>query len=334
MGSAWVDMGRHGVGVSRRWERRERHDETGRARPARPRRDPALPRPARGAGGGDVGRRGVRARPCGCRVDPGGLALRAAGPGAVDVDLDLTDPADTAAALHRVRAACWTSTPTPAPPTRSSPPTPGSRRSWRRGPACARRARSTAPNSRCARSSASRSRSPGRARCSGGSPRRTGTRSRAGHRTCCSRPPATLAARRPGDAAAAAGPRAGAGGARRRGGRRAGDPRRHRRARRRRRRLLALPGIGPWTERYLRMRVSRDPDVLLVPTSRCGGSRRPWAWTSPTRWPPRRGRRTARRSPTTCGASCWPGCRPRRDVSRRGVTGDRRSASRPARRQQ
>lgn len=28
--------------------------------------------------------------------------------------------------------------------------------------------------------------------------------------------------------------------------------------------LLALPGIGPWTARYLRMRVFRDPDVLLV----------------------------------------------------------------------
>ena len=28
--------------------------------------------------------------------------------------------------------------------------------------------------------------------------------------------------------------------------------------------LLALPGIGPWTARYLRMRVFHDPDVLLV----------------------------------------------------------------------
>ncbi|WP_188710724.1 AlkA N-terminal domain-containing protein [Microbacterium faecale] len=28
-------------------------------------------------------------------------------------------------------------------------------------------------------------------------------------------------------------------------------------------RLLAMPGIGPWTADYVRMRVSRDPDVLL-----------------------------------------------------------------------
>ena len=28
-------------------------------------------------------------------------------------------------------------------------------------------------------------------------------------------------------------------------------------------RLLALPGIGPWTADYLRLRVTRDPDVLL-----------------------------------------------------------------------
>lgn len=30
-----------------------------------------------------------------------------------------------------------------------------------------------------------------------------------------------------------------------------------------RRRLLTMPGIGPWTADYVRMRVSRDPDVLL-----------------------------------------------------------------------
>ena len=29
-------------------------------------------------------------------------------------------------------------------------------------------------------------------------------------------------------------------------------------------RLLALPGIGPWTADYLRMRALADPDVLLV----------------------------------------------------------------------
>ncbi|MHA3703884.1 DNA-3-methyladenine glycosylase family protein [Jatrophihabitans sp. YIM 134969] len=28
--------------------------------------------------------------------------------------------------------------------------------------------------------------------------------------------------------------------------------------------LLALPGIGPWTANYLRMRVFRDPDILLA----------------------------------------------------------------------
>jgi AraC family transcriptional regulator of adaptative response / DNA-3-methyladenine glycosylase II len=27
--------------------------------------------------------------------------------------------------------------------------------------------------------------------------------------------------------------------------------------------LLRLPGVGPWTARYVRMRVCKDPDVLL-----------------------------------------------------------------------
>ena len=30
-----------------------------------------------------------------------------------------------------------------------------------------------------------------------------------------------------------------------------------------RRRLLAMPGIGPWTADYVRMRVTGDPDVFL-----------------------------------------------------------------------
>jgi len=28
--------------------------------------------------------------------------------------------------------------------------------------------------------------------------------------------------------------------------------------------LLALPGIGPWTVDYVRLRITRDPDVLLA----------------------------------------------------------------------
>ncbi len=57
-------------------------------------------------------------------------------------------------------------------------------------------------------------------------------------------------------------------------------------------RLLALPGIGPWTADYLRMRAMSDPDVLLasdlairrLPTTSgwtCAGGRPEWApWRS------------------------------------------------------
>ena len=33
--------------------------------------------------------------------------------------------------------------------------------------------------------------------------------------------------------------------------------------------LLALPGIGPWTVSYIRMRALSDPDAFLPATSAC-----------------------------------------------------------------
>lgn len=52
--------------------------------------------------------------------------------------------------------------------------------------------------------------------------------------------------------------------------------------------LLALPGVGPWTAGYVRLRGLGDPDVFL-PTDlgvRRALERLGWAGTDPARWRP------------------------------------------------
>ena len=132
----------------------------------------------------------------------------------------------------------------------------------------------------------------------------TASRHSTASRGGCSRPPAALADV---DPATLPMPRA-----RGRTRRRAGAGSRRRRsistraptATRPRAALLALPGIGPWTADYLRMRATRRPGrAALRPISSCAAA----AATSASTWPTavRTGRRGAATPRTTCGRTSY-----------------------------
>ena len=202
------------------------------------------------------------------------LVTLSAGDGAVACRLRLARPARPRGG-RRAGAATARPRRRPGGGRRGAERRPGAGPAGDRVPACARRARWTASRWRSARSSGSRCRWPARAPCSAGWSPSTGAPAFEGEPWLLFPAAEDLADARSRSAADAPRPRA--------------QPRRacaaampaaptRPRPRRRPRRdpgpLLALPGIGPWTADYLRMRACRDPDVLLDDRPRRRAGRR------------------------------------------------------------